>query len=125
MAITAGHSREDRIKREFNRLKRLLKDVPKEKFSAAEGIVRRVSFMAITLEDLEDDINADGTVEKFRQGDGPAYDRQRPAVQMYNTTVKNYTTACKQLTDLIPEGKAPINTAQDPFQKIMARGQSG
>ena len=121
MAITSGHAREERIKREYNRLKRLLKEVPKDKFAAAEGIVKRVAFMAITLEDLEDDINADGTVEDFKQGE-TSFDRQRPAVQIYNTTVKNYTTACKQLTDLIPIGAGPANKELDAFQKIMGRG---
>ncbi|QMV43733.1 hypothetical protein [Cohnella cholangitidis] len=124
MAISSGPSREERIKREFNRLKRLLKDIPKEKYSAAEGIVRRVSFMAITLEDLEVDINASGAVEEFTQGDN-SYERARPSVQIYNTTVKNYATACKQLTDLVPEGKPKVNPVLDPFQQIMARGQSG
>lgn len=121
MAITSGPSREDRIKREYNRLKRLLKELPKEKFSAAEGIVRRVAFMAITLEDLEEDININGTVEQFTQGDN-TYDRQRPAATIYNSTIKNYTTACKQLTDLIPES-APKKDGQDPFQRIMGRGK--
>jgi hypothetical protein len=124
VAITSGRSREDRIKTEYNRLKRLLKEVPKEKISAAEGIIKRVAFMAITLEDLEIDINADGTVEEFSQG-GNTFDRQRPAVQIYNATVKNYTTACKQLTDLIPVGQAPPDKNQDPLLKILGRARSG
>lgn len=120
MAITSGLSREERIKREYNRLKRLLKGLSKEKMAAADGIIHRVSFMAITLEDLEEDINVNGTVEEFTQGES-TYDRQRPAATIYNTTIKNYTTACKQLTDLIPVGiQKP--TGEDPFQKIMGRG---
>lgn len=99
MSISDAKLRETRIRTEYNRLKRLLKPLSKDKLAAAQGIIERVSFMAITLEDLEADINAHGATEAFSQG-GPAYDRQRPAVQIYNTTVKNYTTACKQLTDL-------------------------
>ena len=120
MAITSGLSQEERIKREYNRLRRLLKEVPKEKLSAAEGIIKRVAFMAVTLEDLEEDINEFGTVEKFMQGDN-VFDRQRPAVQVYNTTVKNYSTACKQLADLLPTG-VPKEKGKDPFQVIMGRG---
>lgn len=120
MAITSGASREERIKREYNRLKRLLKGLPKEKLAAADGIIHRVSFMAITLEDLEEDININGTIEEFTQGDN-TYDRQRPAATIYNATIKNYSMACKQLTDLIPAG-IPKPTGEDPFQKIMGRG---
>lgn len=116
-------SRDDRIKLEIERLKQLLTDVPENKLSAAEGLIKRVAFMAITLEDLEKDMNENGTVEPFSQGGGPPYDRQRPAAQIYNTTVKNYTTACKQLTDLIPAGPPPKEAPKekDALEKILDR----
>lgn len=120
MAITIGKLREERIRTEYNRLKRLLKPLSKDKMAAAKGLIERVSFMAITLEDLEVDINAMGTVETFTQGDN-TYDRQRPCIQIYNTTVKNYTTACKQLTDLVPANGPPPPGEPDPFDKIMNR----
>lgn len=125
MAISKGDLREERIRREFNRLKRLLKELPKDKLSAADGLLKRISFMAITLEDMEEDINANGEVEPFTQG-GTTYDRQRPAVTIYNTTIKNYTMACKQLMDMIPAG--PPNAkkeADDPFMRIMGRKKNG
>jgi len=124
MPNSADVSREDRIKKEFARLRRLLKNVPKDKLSAATGIIQRAAFMAITLEDLEADINENGTVESFMQGDYE-YDRQRPAAQLYNTTVKNYTATCKQLTDLIPAGGAPPSKEKDAFEQILGRGKGG
>ncbi|RTE05499.1 P27 family phage terminase small subunit [Paenibacillus whitsoniae] len=119
MAIAVGPTREERIKREFNRLKRLLKELPKEKLQAAEGMIERAAFMAITLKELEEDINWKGTVEMFTQGE-MTYERKRPAVEIYNTTMKNYAAACKQLTDLIPGG-VPKPEGQDAFQVIMGR----
>lgn len=124
MSISSGHSREERIRRELNRLKRFLKQLTKDKQSAAEGILKRIAFMTVTLEDLEDDINANGETEPFTQG-GSTYDRQRPAVTIYNTTIKNYTAACKQLMDLIPENKDPKDLGADPFMRIMGRKKYG
>lgn len=124
MAITKGSSREERVKREYNRLKRLLKELSKDQLSAADGILKRISFMAVTLEDLEDDINIHGEVEAFMQGDS-TYDRQRPAVTIYNATIKNYTMACKQLMDLIPDGPKKPQQTDDPFMRIMGRKQNG
>jgi hypothetical protein len=124
MAISSGHSREERIRRELNRLKRLLKELPKDQVAAADGLLKRISFMAITLEDMEEDINANGEVEAFTQG-GSTYDRQRPAVQIYNTTIKNYTMACKQLLDLIPNGPPKKTETDDPFMRIMGRKKNG
>ncbi|MFD2614486.1 hypothetical protein [Paenibacillus gansuensis] len=119
MAISTGKTREERIKTEFNRLKRLLKNLSKDQLSAADGLIRRIAFMAITLEDLEADINCYGEVESFSQGDA-TYDRQRPAVTIYNATIKNYTTACKQVMELVP-ASAPKTNEADPFMKIMGR----
>ena len=112
-------SKEERIKKEINRITRLLKQVPKEKLKVADGVIKRVSFMAITLEDLEDDINEFGTTEPFSQSEGITYTRERPAARMYNTTIKNYVTACKQLFDLLPEGKPPA--AQDELAAFLQK----
>lgn len=124
MANSEDVSKEERIKKEVNRLRRILKNVPKDKISAAMGIIQRAAFMAITLEDLEADLNEKGTVELFTQGEY-VYERQRPAAQLYNTTVKNYTATCKQLSDLIPSGSPPPKNDKDPFEKLLARGNDG
>lgn len=98
-------TKDTRIKKEIGRLKRLLKEIPPDRMKAAEGLVKRIAFMQITLEDLEEDINANGTVEMFSQTPGVEYERERPATRIYNTTIKNYTSACKQLFDMLPEDK--------------------
>lgn len=98
-------TKDARIKKEIGRLKRILKEIPHDRMKAAEGMVKRIAFMQITLEDLEADINANGTVEMFSQTAGVEYERERPATRIYNTTIKNYTTACKQLFDMLPDGK--------------------
>lgn len=73
-----------------------------DKLEAADGIIQRVAFMQITLEDLEANINEFGTTEGFSQTEGITYDRERPASAIYNRTIKNYISACKQLFDLLP-----------------------
>lgn len=105
MGKSAELTKDERIKKEINRLKRLLKNLPPDRMRSAEGLVKRIAFMQVTLEDLEADINENGTVEMFSQTPGVEYERERPAVKIYNTTIKNYTTACKQLLDLLPENK--------------------
>jgi len=72
---------------------------------AVEGLIKRIAFMQVMLEDLEADINQNGTVEVFSQTPGIEYERERPAARIYNTTIKNYTSACKQLFDLLPNDK--------------------
>lgn len=94
-----------RIRRVFLKLRRLLRSVPEERRKAAEGLMHRVAFMEVTLEDLEADINEHGTIERFSQTEGIEYDRERPSARIYNTTFRNYGNACKQLFDLLPAGE--------------------
>lgn len=96
-------SKDDRMKREILRIKKLLRDLPDEKLKMADGIIKRAAFMQVTLEDLEEDIKAYGTVENFSQTRDIEYDRERPAVRIYNTLVKNYSNAMKQIVDLLPQ----------------------
>ena len=44
-----------------------------------------------------------GVIEKFIQGK-QNFLRESPALKSYNSTIKNYTSAVKQLNDLLPEG---------------------
>jgi len=112
MGKSAEITKDERIKKTINRLKKLLKNLPSEKKKVAEGLVQRIAFMQVTLEDLEADINENGTVEQFSQTPDIVYERERPAARIYNTTIKNYTSACKQLFDLLPDDKPKPDTAE-------------
>lgn len=102
--------REKRIQRAMNTIKSILEGLPKDKLKIATPLIQRIAFMQITLEDLEDDINVNGTTEMFSQTQGISYERERPSVRMYNSIIGNYNKSCKQLYDLIPSGDK--NTAQ-------------
>jgi hypothetical protein len=106
---------EERIKAETKKLRKLLTKVPADRKQVAGNVIRRIAFMQITLEDLELDILTNGYSEMFSQQKDIVYERERPAVRIYNTTIKNYAAACKQLVDLIPE-----NTADQEKDELMA-----
>jgi len=108
MAKSTNIDKPARIKKAVVELRKLLKDIAKDRMQAAEGVVQRVAFMQVTLEDLEADINEHGTVESFSQTENIAYDRERPAVRIYNATIRNYSAVCKQLFDLLPDDKPKV-----------------
>lgn len=93
-----------RISEAVKMLTSLLKKqkMPRNKLKAADGIIQRVAFMQVELEDLEADINENGPTEMFSQTEGIEYARERPSSAIYNRTIKNYTSACKQLFGLLP-----------------------
>lgn len=65
------------------------------------ALLDKAVFMEKTLDDLQKEIISGGVVTKMCQGSYDI-DRANPALQAYNTTIKNYTTVIKQLNDMLP-----------------------
>lgn len=92
-----------RIKNEKNRLIGILEDAGVD---VAEShlleLVERMAWQVVQMQDMERDIDENGTTEPFRQSEKvDAYDRERPIVRQYNQFAKLHQTATKQLTDVI------------------------
>ena len=114
----------ERINKDIRNLNRIFKNLDDEVRKIADGIIKRVAFMKVTLEDLERDLNENGYTEKFTQSaDVEAYDRKRPAVEIYNTTIKNYLSACRQLQDLLPK-PSENGKREDEFDAYLKLGNS-
>lgn len=117
-----------RIQKIVKTLKSLLKkqNIQPNKLKTAEGIIQRVAFMQVELEDLETDIKAKGVTEQFSQTKDIKYTRERPASAIYTKQIKNYTSACKQLFDLLPsETTKEIPTEGNKLLKFVAAGAGG
>lgn len=97
--------RDERIKKEFTKLKKLLTDIPKDKANSVESLLRNAAFMSITLDDLQDKINEIGVVSEYQNGQNQWGTKKSPEVEVYNAMIKNYMGVIKQLTDLIPNDK--------------------
>jgi len=90
---------QSKLKRQFNKI---LKQIPEDKKPIAKSLIKELTFMALTLDDLKEQIKEGGTVELFKQGK-QEFLRESPALKAYNTTVQRYSTLYKQLTDLLPK----------------------
>lgn len=113
-------SKDDRIKKEERKLKRLYKDVPKDTKTLIDGLIQRAAYMRIILEDYEADIDENGYVEMFTQSEKTEpYERERPVVRLYNTMNKNYQSIIKQLSDLLP--KHEEKPKEDPLLEFLKK----
>lgn len=102
-----------RLKRQFNKI---LKQVPEDKKPIAESLIKELTFMALTLDDLKLQVEEGGTVELFKQGK-QEFLRESPALKAYNTTVQRYSLLYKQLTDLLP--KAAQETQENALYEFI------
>lgn len=109
--------REKRIDAERKRLNTLFKNIDKRKRNVVQGLIERAAFMRVSLSDLEEDINENGFVEQFSQGNQEPYERKRPAADQYNTMSTNYSKVIKQLSDLLPKDAGGIQ--DDGFEAFV------
>jgi sugar-specific transcriptional regulator TrmB len=105
-----------RIKKEVSRLNSLFRQLDKKKKKAVDSLIKNAAFMAVTLEDLQNEINENGVTEKYQNGANQFGMKKSSAVEVYNTMIKNHVQVMKQLTDLLPkEENKPEDDGFDAF----------
>jgi len=115
-------TRKERIEAEEARLRELLASMPEDKLRLVEGLIQRAAFLRVELEDLEADINANGSTEVYEAG-GSAVTRIRAAAQHYDRMVRQYLATCKQLAELADapgaKGASKSGGEQNPFEALV------
>lgn len=94
-----------KIRKETNKLKKLFKELPNNKKKMAEKLIENASFMSITLDELKEDIKLYGVKETYVNGKDQFGFKESIESKTYNTMVKNYMNIIKQLNDMLPAEK--------------------
>ena len=102
MATKKDLTKEEKIKREFSRLKRIFKDLDKNKLQTVESLIKNAAFMAVSLEELQEIINEEGYTVEYQNGANQSGTKQSDAVKTHIAMTKNHA---KQLCDLVPPEK--------------------
>lgn len=104
LGISEQLEREKKIKQEINRIKKLYKDLEKDKVKVVEGLITEASFMKLTLQELREDLFKNGMTELYENGP-QVVNRERPETKIYSTMIQRYSNVMKQLIDYMPEEK--------------------
>lgn len=90
-------------KKELNRLRRLYKKLPPNKYALVQGLIQEAARLRARCDVLWDDLQENGEVEMFSQSDDvDPYERERPASRIYTAANKAYQTIIKQLDAMLP-----------------------
>jgi len=97
-------TKDDRVKKEIRRLRRIYRDLPKDTLMVVEGLIVEAADLRIRLEDIREDLDVNGYDEMFSQSpEQEPYERERPQARRYVSLNKNYQSIMKQLGDYIPK----------------------
>ena len=121
MRLYTEEEKQKQIKKEITKLRRLFKNLPKDKQKAAEGLLQEAAFMKATLEETRHIIDQEGILEHFEQG-AQKFLREHPATKVYNTMINRYASVCKQIFDMIPDPDAG-KAAEDELMAFVKRGR--
>lgn len=83
-------------------LRALFVGLDDNKSKLAMNLLDKAQFMENTLQELKARVEQDGTIVEMCQGKYNI-EREHPALKGYNTTIKNYASIIKQLSDLLPK----------------------
>lgn len=99
-------ARKKRITSEYNRISAALASVPEDRLTAAEKLMREAAYMTEIIADARDEIDANGIIETYQNGENQFGKKKSPAVEIYDRAVNSYAKIIKQLTDLMPDRSA-------------------
>lgn len=94
-------STEEKIRATERKIKKLFKDIPKERKQFVDAVIYQFSVTTVTLERLVEVLNSGDILENFEQG-SQKFMRENPALKSYNTTVKSFTALTNQLLTILP-----------------------
>lgn len=95
-------TRDQKVKREITRLRRVLKDLDKNKMQIVAPLIENAAFMSVTLKELEAIINENGYTVEYQNGENQYGTKQSDEVKTHIAMSKNLATAIKTLADIAP-----------------------
>lgn len=118
MARKKELTKNERVLKEVERLRRIFKDMPKDNLEMVEGLIVEAADLRIRLEDIRSDLDINGYDEMFSQSESQEpYERERPQARRYISMNKNYQSIMKQLGDYIP--KNVVKVEDDGFDTFV------
>lgn len=92
----------NKIKKETRRLKGIFKDLDPNKLKTVDALFSRAAFITINLQELEEQLNVDGWVEPYKNGQNQSGLKKSAAADVHISLTKNLNAIMKQLLDLVP-----------------------
>ena len=117
--IYSPAQRREKLAEKKKEFAQILTKIPGKKKKAARAISAQAAFLAVAIEELDEIVIRDGYVEEYQNGESQKGTKKTVAADLLDRYTKTYTTAIKQIVDLLPEEEA--KTAKDELTEFMQR----
>lgn len=105
---TKLEKRNQLVKKEYDRLKKIFANIENDKLKVVDGLITQAARLKVLLDENWADITEGGDYELFSQSEKvDPYERDRPVAKLYNSRDQSYQKVIRQLTDLLPKEEQP------------------
>lgn len=95
-------AKERKIRKETRRLLKVFEGLEPNKLETVEALIDRAAYITVSLQELEEQLNRDGWVEKYCNGRLQSGLKKSAAAEVHISLTKNLNAIMKQLLDLVP-----------------------
>jgi len=96
-------TKEQRIKREYNRMRKMFADLPENELKFCDPLLQNAAFMCVTLQDLQKAINENGMTDVYQNGRNQSGTKASADLQAYNSLAKVYNALMDKLSAKLPK----------------------
>ena len=105
-------SKEQRIKREANKLKKIFAELPKNRYAITLPLIEEAAFLKITLAETRARLLEDGTTDDYQNGANQHGTKVAAELQAYNALTKSYCMIFDRLEKIAPPGETRDRLAE-------------
>src|SRR5699024_2581721 len=109
--LTKLEARNELVKKEKNRLKRIFSNIESNQMQVVSGLITQAARLRVLLEETWEDITNGGDYELYSKSEKvEPYERERPVAKLYNSRDQSYQKVIKQLVELLPKEEQQEDT---------------
>ncbi len=114
-ALRAALPDNEKVQAEYKRLMALYRKAPKEKLALARKLISRAAFLAVALDEFEQDISQNGYEQEYQNGENQKGMKKSAAAELHVTYSKNLLSFTRQLDEMLDVEAA---SGGDPFENF-------
>jgi hypothetical protein len=99
--------REKLFKKHLRKLRKIIKNLPIEKKSVCENIIKNIAMCSVQLDELNEMINRDGFFQQYKNGENQWGLKRSITFDAMLQVGKLYASYLQRLESYMPEGDAP------------------
>lgn len=110
-----------RLNAEIKRLSQIFENIDKDKKQLCDKLIQNAAFMAVSLGDLQDQIETDGWVEEYQNGANQKGRKPGSAAQLYTKLINNYRQVIGDMIKLLPKDEQELaRLTSDPMADFLS-----